>query len=465
VAGQRRVNYYIKHLMQDSEGKMNKAMEWLADNKDPKIICHPSVVMFSDVFWSQLANQYFLIGRLYFLFMLLVFLSSQSILNKLHDKIEDETEGEHMAIFVCRLVLYLGSMTRLLFLQIKFTVTDCKTGSVTKLGGILPVPNYLSSFQQIGSLVLSICLVLMLALEPIVHCLSGDTDTLFYPHCKEAEDIKNAYSIISAIAMLLYWLLLTDLTVFSMRFSAFLLVIGRVASEVALFLGALLYLIASFASAISSLNQKLKDFAGMHWGALSLWEMALGMYPTSHFEFVVKEEFVMIAVSFFVIMIAIFLLNLLIAQLNGAYQVVYEDMVGFARLNRAQIIVTTLEQVSEKRWSRFLQAQKFDERLEFGEGDIGLPGGLQVTEPSNANPTTVDAIRRFGGSTSPTMPWPEEENLDGGDDDKFDRLEKLIVRATKSMGSAGGGKKGGSSSAGASGSGGGSGGGEEEGSE
>ena len=64
VAGQRRVNYYVKHLMQDGEGKMNKAMEWLADNKDPKIICHPAVVMFADVFWGQLANRYFLLGRL-----------------------------------------------------------------------------------------------------------------------------------------------------------------------------------------------------------------------------------------------------------------------------------------------------------------------------------------------------------------------------------------------------------------
>jgi uncharacterized membrane protein YgcG len=250
-----------------------------------------------------------------------------------------------------------------------------------------------------------------------------------------------------------------------MRFSAFLLVIGRVASEVGLFLGALIYLVVTFASAISSLNQKLKDFAGMHLGALSLWEIALGMYPTSHFEQIVTETFVMIATVMFVIVAAIFLLNLLIAQLNGAYQVVYEDMVGYARLNRAAIIVTTLEQVSEKRWSHFLQTQKFEERLEFGEGDIGLPGGLQVTEPSNANPTTVDAIRRFGGSTSRAMPWPEEENLDGGDDDKFERLEKLIVRATKNMGASGGSKKGGSSSAGASGSGGGSGGGEEEGSE
>ena len=43
---------------------------------------------------------------------------------------------------------------------------------------------------------------------------------------------------------------------------------------------------------------------------------------------------------------------------------------------------------------------KKEERLEFGEGDIGLPGGTHVIEPSNANPTTVDVIRRFGRSTS-----------------------------------------------------------------
>lgn len=314
-------------------------------------------------------------------------------------------------------------------------------------------------------MVLTLCLVIMLGLEPILHCMGSEP--LFTPLCKKADDLQDAYSIASAIAMLLYWLLLTDLTVFSMRISAFLLVIGRVASEVGLFLSALVYLIITFASAISSLNHNLKTFAGIHWGALSLFEIALGMFPSSLFKGIEQEPLVMLASSVFVILVAMFLTNLLIAQLNGAYQAVYEDMVGYARLNRAAIIVATLEQVSEKRWSRFLQAQKFDERLEFGEGDIGLPGGLQVTEPSSANPTTVDTIRRFGGSTSPTMPWPEEENLDGGDDDKFGRLEKLIVRATKNMGASGGSKKGGSSSAGASGSGGGSGAGDgdEEGSE
>merc|ERR1719446_1855795 len=182
-------------------------------------------------------------------------------------------------------------MTRFLFLQTKYTIADCRTGSVVKLGGFLPIPSYLFNYQEFGSFLLTICLVLMLALEPVIHCLSAGTDKLFYPHCKEAKDIKDAYSIISAIAMLLYWLLLTDLTVFSMRFSAFLLVIGRVASEVGLFLGALVYLVITFASAISSLKQDLKTFAGMHWGALSLFEIALGVFPSSQFKLIEQEPF------------------------------------------------------------------------------------------------------------------------------------------------------------------------------
>ena len=46
----------------------------------------------------------------------------------------------------------------------------------------------------------------------------------------------------------------------------------------------------------------------------------------------------------------------------------------------------------------------------------------------------VENIRRFGGSTSPAMPWPNEEHGSGdGPEDKLDRLEKIIVRATKKL--------------------------------
>ena len=112
---------------------------------------------------------------------------------------------------------------------------------------------------------------------------------------------------------------------------------------------------------------------------------------------------------------------------------------GFARLNRGSIIVATVEGLSAKRWANFLSGLRLDERLEFNEGDIGLAGGIQITEPSNANPITVDMIRRFGGSTSPAMPWPEEEGTD--EDDKLERLEKVMLRAMKKMGNDGGTKK------------------------
>merc|ERR1719277_2371855 len=102
--------------------------------------------------------------------------------------------------------------------------------------------------------------------------------------------------------------------------------------------------------------------------------------------------------------------------------------------------------VSEQRWVKFLGSLRLDERVEFGEGDIGLAGGIQVLEPASLNITTVDMIRRFGGSTSPAAQWPEEDNTGDDEEDRFERLEKLIEKAMKRMTSSkggGGSKKGG----------------------
>merc|ERR1712190_600138 len=105
-------------------------------------------------------------------------------------------------------------------------------------------------------------------------------------------------------------------------------------------------------------------------------------------------------------------------------------MVGYARLNRGKIVVETMLTVPQGRWERFVTSLHLDERCEFGEGDLGLPGALQVAEPAVLNPVTVDQIRRFGGSTSPNAQWPEDD-AGPDDDDRYDRLEKLIGKAVK----------------------------------
>jgi len=161
----------------------------------------------------------------------------------------------------------------------------------------------------------------------------------------------------------------------------------------------------------------------------------------------------------------VFLTNLLIAQLNCAYQETYLDMLGYARLNRCKIITSTMTTVSKRRWERFVEVLRLEDRVEFGEGDLGIAGGIQVTEPANLNITTVDMIRRFGGSTSTAAQWPEDLIGEDDEDDRIDRLEKLIERFQKRAHTFGkGSKKGSRGGSGAGDSNGGSGKGEESGS-
>merc|ERR1719281_345946 len=116
-------------------------------------------------------------------------------------------------------------------------------------------------------------------------------------------------------------------------------------------------------------------------------------------------------------------------------------MVGYARLKRAETIIEIMPTIPKRRWDGFIEGLKLNKRLEFNQGDIGVAGGIQMREAANINPTTVDMIRRFGGSTSPEIQWPEDD-IDGEGDDKFERMEKLIQRTLQRVTkTTGGGKR------------------------
>jgi hypothetical protein len=218
-------------------------------------------------------------------------------------------------------------------------------------------------------------------------------------------------------------------------------------SEVGLFILALSLFILMFAAAVSVVKHDTDDFAGIPPASLALFKMFMRMYIISDYAQFREEPVVLVCISIFLLSTTVFLLNLLIAQLTCAYTSVYVDMVGFARLQRIEIIVNTIPTVSSTRWSSFIMSLRLNHKLEFNEGDIGLAGGIQTFEPASANPTTIDQIKRFGGSTSREMPWPEED--DGDENDKFDRLEALIQKTMKRLAKGGkAGKKGGGSSAG-----------------
>jgi len=470
--GQRRTNYYIKYFIVDSEGGFSKVTEVITDNGDPTTVCHPVVSMVTDMIWSRVALRTFLWGKAWFLFTLVVFVCSQSILNHLNSHADDsktnDSEAGHdrrlasdgnqnsfeirLGIFVCRCFIYLCSMGQWLTFHFKYTIRDIRAGDYFKFGP-LKLPAHLGVWQGAASMGLTICLIGMLCLEPILHCVThADEDSLFTEHCQEGEQVLFAYSIMSTLAMLLYFLLLSDLSVFSTRVSAFVLVCTRVISELLLFLFALCFIVLAFACAVSALEQEDPDFAGIPLSSLQLFKITFGMFSGAHYDILTEYPALFFTVVLYVITTIIFMLNLLIAQLSCAYMATYRDMLGFARLNRGRIVTETMPAVPRSRWGAFVQSLKLDDRVEFGEGDLGLAGGIQVFEPASANITTVDMIRRFGGSTSPLAQWPADENAGDDEEDRFEKIEKLIEKAMKRMTSTKGGKRGaGESSTGVSG--------------
>merc|ERR1712070_344775 len=262
-------------------------------------------------------------------------------------------------------------------------------------------------------------------------------EQMFYEFCASEKDMRFPYTVVSMFAMFLYYVLLIDLTVISTRISAFSLVCVRMLSEVALFILALVVAILTFACSLSVLKQDSADFAGIHNASYALLRIVMGAYDAQRYAALESEPVLLFMVFVFCVVTVIFFVNILIAQLSCAYSSVYEDMVGYARLERAETIVEIMPSVPNKRWNAFVDSLRLSKRLEFNQGDIGVAGGIQMREAANINPTTIDMIRRFGGSTSPEIQWPEDD-VDGEGDDKFEKMEKLIQktlqRVTKTAG-------------------------------
>eukprot|EP00927_Polykrikos_kofoidii_P027463 TRINITY_DN2414_c0_g1_i1.p1 TRINITY_DN2414_c0_g1~~TRINITY_DN2414_c0_g1_i1.p1 ORF type:complete len:1121 (+),score=186.47 TRINITY_DN2414_c0_g1_i1:47-3409(+) len=428
VGGMRRVNYYFKHLLIDPEGKFAKTLDWVVRAKDPKVVCHPVLVLLADIVWSRIACRSFFLRKMWFLITLVGFTLSQAIFENL----QTGTTWQRMITFVLRIFIYVFCMGSMLITHSRTILDAYLKRDTIKLVANIAVPAYWANWQDAANLALACLLCVMVCTEPVVYCFGEKP--LFTTNCDHAASVRFfPYSVVSMLAMLLYWSLLIDLAVFSNKISAYVLVCGRMVVELLLFIAALVSVLLSFSSSISCLEQPLRKFQSIPQGALSLWEIVLGVFGEKNYELLSDQPVVFAGCFVFLAIVVFFLLNLLIAQLSCAYDAIYVDMVGYARLKRIRIIVESMPHVSPSRWDSFVAGLGFDERIEFNEGDVGLANGMQVHEPSASHPTTTDMIRRFGGSTSPKNQWPEEETTGDDDSDRFERLETLIKRSMENL--------------------------------
>lgn len=423
--GLRRVNYYVKHLIITVDGHQSDALKALVESQDPKIISHPVIVLVSDSMWGGLVSGQFILRKIWFVLSLIVFMASQAILPNLRITGEHEMLVNWM-IVAGRVVSYCFGIGRLSLSHGKTMWKEYSQGHTVKVL-CFPVPMYLMERYNEASFALLIGLVLMWTHEPLLYCIDSKEKwpTEF---CDRSIAIEERYQVFSMLTMAVHWLLLVDLAVFSTGLSAFVLVCGHVLSEVSRFLVALTFLLLTFGSAISSLRHEHMQFRDVGNSVLTLFAITVGRYEGDYRE--INDEPVLLgAIFLFVLASAVLLLNLLIAQLNCSYEFVYQDMVGFARLNRAACITETLETIPIPRWERFVATLGLDIPLEFNEGDVGMAGGISVMEPAALHPTLEDSIHRFGGSCSPEMQWPEEDR--DQQEDQFERMERLLQKVMK----------------------------------
>eukprot|EP00435_Cladocopium_sp_Y103_P033972 s988_g8.t1 len=236
------------------------------------------------------------------------------------------------------------------------------------------------------------------------------TVMLMLDQCPEATaEIFYWYSVCGMIAMIVHWLLLIDMTIFSTQLSAFLLVVGHVLGEVKQFLTALTFLLLLFGSTISILcDRQCGDDGGNFndmWNAIiSLFSITVGLYQ-GDFREIQGDPMLLTMIYLFLLVSVVLLLNLLIAQLNQTYEYinkdsmagkeVTEDVLGFARLNRASLVVHQTPR--RGLWAKDL---RLDEKREFDEGDLGLAGCIQSYEPSGLHRQNEEPIKRYGGTTA-----------------------------------------------------------------
>eukprot|EP00747_Dinoflagellata_sp_TGD_P126435 gnl/TRDRNA2_/TRDRNA2_174280_c19_seq5.p1 gnl/TRDRNA2_/TRDRNA2_174280_c19~~gnl/TRDRNA2_/TRDRNA2_174280_c19_seq5.p1 ORF type:complete len:946 (-),score=186.37 gnl/TRDRNA2_/TRDRNA2_174280_c19_seq5:45-2477(-) len=429
--GMRRVNYYVKHLLVTNDGGVSPALRWLTASKDPKIISHPVITLVSDRLWRGLVSRLFTLSKISFILSLIIFMVSQAILPNV---IKEDTGPDHVirinwAIVCGRLFTYVFSMPRLAFKILKTVFIDVRHKKFVKVWRC-SIPESLHDKVMLTRLLLVTMMICMCVTEPMTRCLQSEKSEWPTQDCKEAEDFILIYKLFSMVAMTIHWLLVVDMSVYSTKLSAFSIVISSVFEEIGRFIAALTFLLMLFGSAISVLKSQQEEWRDFPSAVISLFSLTIVTYQPDYRAFF-DDPLLVIAVFIFAVLSAILLLNLLIAQLNCSYEFIYQDALGFALLKRASLVVDTLTTCPEIRWVRFAKGLRLDVKLEFDEGDVGLPGGIQAKEPASLNTVLTDAILRFGGSCSPSMQWPEDTSKSNDDEDKFERIERILQRTLK----------------------------------
>lgn len=426
--GWRKVNYYIRHLLQTSNGDFAKTCEWMVEARNPKLTQDEIITILCDILWDELVQRVFLSRKLGLFLIIAVFIAGQSVLPRF--ECDADQPGLRVALWGCRAFCYaVGLPASVAGVRNLLRVGSFQDSFV--IVGRITVPNYFR--QGLGDflkLVLIFLLCCMFILEPLLHRVAEEGFDIVFSICPDASSSRIGwYRGISTAVIFIYFWQLSDLCVISRSLSKFSLVCKRMVSEMVLCTIVSAYVLLTLSCTARALPQGSQEFNGVFVGSVSLIRVALGMASGESLSDFERYPALYVLILLFVICTVLLLFNLVVAQFTAALKEFQVDLDGIVCLNRLELIVSHMPAVSSRRWSAMLSKLHMEEPLQFEDGDVGLAGGIRVLEQANLHPTTKDTIRRFGGAVSPDMPWPVERAASTSEEERLDALESRIQKA------------------------------------
>jgi len=294
------------------------------------------------------------------------------------------------------------------------------------------LPRYLLRGPEIFSFILMLNMVTMMTVEPMFHCIGSGSEGIAF-ECEGFSDGHSlAYEICGVAGIFLYAIIVLDIANISITLCEYKVLCSHALKQVVLCIGVVSVMVFTFAFAIASMTREAALLSGDDWGDMgstmtSLVQLAFGVMDIADVHSVAGESpFLFVVIVMFMLIIYSFFFNLLVSQFCGVYSALAADMKGYAMLARGEVILHTLEAIKMKRWNNFITSLGLDKRVDFEEGDIGLPGGIKTWEPALAHPVTQDQIIRFGGDTDPSLPWPE--NHSANNENSMERMVQKTIQ-------------------------------------
>merc|ERR1712112_526870 len=371
-SGSKRVNYFIRDVYGDPTSERyfdpyHTPLAELGRLHFAEHFVHPVTQFIVDLKWSTFVRALFIQGQFYFFVVLVLFMIGYVGFDFDGEKGSTSWDGAYYT----RIVLGVINLLILLVLQIPRLVQEVqrKQVAIVQLGSLkIPIPVSLSSALNVARLLVNLLLVVSILTEKEIV---GDT---------MGNDRVRSWC--TSIAVCLLWILPFDWFSLDITLASFKLRLAGLLTSLQTGLLFAVCLIVGFGCSLSLSHSgddgvsSIFDKAGD--SIAYLFAVLTGNFVFDGTQFSGQMQFFFILFAVFSVL---FLLNLIAAVFTATTYLQNSDVEGMTYLSRAKIIVElesicTLEQRVEL-WV----ANKFDERIEFDEGDLGLSGGIQVNEP------------------------------------------------------------------------------------